>query len=196
MEKLFESTQGFALFLFFFVPGFVSLKVYDSLVASETRDFSKSIFDAVAYSALNYGILYPVIVWIRSGTLHWIAYSAAGLFVLIICPIVWPFLWLKVLSTKIFSSRFIHPVGRPWDFVFLRRKPCWVIVHLRDRRKIGGLFDRRSFASSHPAEPQLYLEEVWKLGDDGRFTERVKSTEGIIILEAEILAVEFFSYDD
>ena len=195
MEKLFESTQGFTLFLIFFVPGFVSLKVYDSLVAGENRDFSKSIFDAVAYSAINFGILYPVIAWMRSGTLHWIAFSVAGFLVLVVCPVTWPFLWLKIVTAKAFSSRFVHPVGRPWDYVFSRRRPCWIIVHLRDRRKIGGLFDLRSFTSTHPAGPQLYLEEVWKLDAEGRFTERVKSTEGIIILEGEILAVEFFSYD-
>jgi len=187
--------KGSRSFSFFFVPGFVSLKIYDSLVASENRDFAKSIFDAVAYSALNYGLLYPLIAWMRSGTMHWLAYSVAGFLVLIAFPVMWPFLWLRILSAKTFSSRFVHPVGRPWDYVFSRRKPCWIIVHLRDRRKIGGLFDHRSFASSHPAEPQLYLEEVWKLDDNGRFVERVKSTEGIIVLEREILGVEFFSYD-
>jgi len=33
------------LFLVFFIPGFISIRVYDSLVPSERRDLSKSLFD-------------------------------------------------------------------------------------------------------------------------------------------------------
>ena len=42
MEKLFDNQAAFALFLVFFVPGFISLKVYDLFIPSERRDFSKS----------------------------------------------------------------------------------------------------------------------------------------------------------
>ena len=58
--------------------------------------------------------------------------------------------------------------GKPWDYVFSRRQAYWVIVHLRDGRKIGGRFDRKSFASSYPADEQIYIEEVWRLDEDGR----------------------------
>jgi len=39
-----------ALFIVFFVPGFISMKVYDLLVPGETRDASKSLLDAISYS--------------------------------------------------------------------------------------------------------------------------------------------------
>ena len=45
------------LFLIFFIPGFVSIKVYDLLIPGEQRDFSKSILEVIGYSALNYGAL-------------------------------------------------------------------------------------------------------------------------------------------
>jgi hypothetical protein len=60
VEKFFENEQVLALFLVFFVPGFLSLKVYDLLVPGERRDFSRAAFDAVAYSALNFGVLLPL----------------------------------------------------------------------------------------------------------------------------------------
>ena len=88
MEKLFENTQTLTLFLFFFLPGFVSLKVYDSLVPSERRDFSKSIYEVVAYSTLNYALLYPLVAWVlsRSTSAHPILIWVGGAFVLVAFP--------------------------------------------------------------------------------------------------------------
>ena len=93
MEKLFENTQTLTLFLFFFLPGFVSLKVYDSLVPSERRDFSKSIYEVVAYSTLNYALLYPLVAWVllRSTSAHPILVWVGGAFVLVAFPGLWPF---------------------------------------------------------------------------------------------------------
>lgn len=48
------TNDALILFILFFVPGFISLKIYDLLIAKEQRDFSKSCFDAVGYSAVNF----------------------------------------------------------------------------------------------------------------------------------------------
>lgn len=122
MDKLFDNAQTLTLFLIFFVPGFVSLKVYDSLVPSERRDFSKAIFDAVAYSALNYAFLYPLVAWMRSGRMNLPTYAVAVALVIVVFPCVWPFLWIRALSTRPFSRHFIHPVQRPWDLCLWRSK--------------------------------------------------------------------------
>jgi len=57
---------------------------------------------------------------------------------------------------------------------------------------MGGRFDKRSFASSYPAEEQIYLEEVWNLSSDGKFETAVERSQGVIVSCSEILAVEFF----
>ena len=59
--------SDFLLFLIIFLPGFISLKIYDLLVPSAPRDFSKSFFEVIAYSALNYGFFSWLILW-RSST--------------------------------------------------------------------------------------------------------------------------------
>ena len=193
MEKLFESGQSLTLFLLFFVPGFVSLKVYDSLVPSERRDFSKSVFDAIAYSAFNFAALYWLIAWMQSAKANGWAFWTAVVIALFLVPAAWPFFWLRLISGRLFARHFVHPIPRPWDFVFAKRKPYWMIVHLKDGRRIGGLFHSNSFASSHPAEPQVYLEEVWTLDAAGGFVAKVPQTAGIIILGDQIAAVELFS---
>ena len=50
--------------------------------------------------------------------------------------------------------------------------------------------------SHSPAAPEIYLEEVWKLDENGGFTDsRIDSTAGILIMGAEIVALEFFRYN-
>jgi hypothetical protein len=198
MEKLFENAQALAWFLVFFLPGFVSLKVYDALTPSERRDFSKSIYEVVAYSTLNNALLLPLVLWLRTLSLSanpvfaWVC----GALVMIVFPGIWPFLWLRLLESAPFSKHFMHPIEKPWDFVFSQRRPYWVIVHLKDMRRIGGFYGAKSFASSSPAPPQIYLETVWELDEVGRFSRPVDESDGILVLESEVLAVEFFKYNE
>ena len=70
MEKLFENQETLALFLIFFIPGFISLKVYDLPIPGERRDFTKSLFDTMACTALNFAALLWLIGLLRSGGLN------------------------------------------------------------------------------------------------------------------------------
>ena len=185
------------IYLLFFIPGFISLKVYDLMVPREYRDFSRSLFEAIGYSALNYAVLLPLILLIHSGdfpTEHPAWYLFALFPILVIFPVLWPILFYRISTSRIGSRFIVHPMRKPWDYVFGKRQAYWVIVHLRDGRKIGGRFDRRSFASSYPADEQIYIEEVWQLDEDGKFQSdgQVERSQGILILRDDILAVEFF----
>jgi hypothetical protein len=57
--------ETLALFLFFVVPGFLAIRVYDLIVPSERRDFGQSVIDVVTYSLLNLAVLrlYPLVLW-------------------------------------------------------------------------------------------------------------------------------------
>jgi Family of unknown function (DUF6338) len=50
------------LFLLFFVPGFISIKIYDLLVPTERRAFQSTLAEAIGYSAVNFAVLLPLIV--------------------------------------------------------------------------------------------------------------------------------------
>ena len=194
VEKLFEGNTLF-LFLIFFIPGFISLKIYDLLVPGERRDFSKSAFDAIAYSALNFAILLPLILAMQSEFLfihhrNWSVLLA--FFVLLVFPVVWPFVLIKVAETRFFLRHLVHPTPSAWDYLFGKREQFWVIVHLKDLRKVGGRFGTGSFASSSPAEPQIYLEEAWQLDDHGAFLSPIERTRGILVMGDQIAAIELF----
>jgi Family of unknown function (DUF6338) len=184
-----------ALFLVFVLPGFISMKVYDLMVPGESRDASKSLFEAISYSTLNFAALFWLIALIQADNFyhrHFILYALSIALVMVIVPACWPFVFLKLSSWRPVARHLVHPIRKPWDYVFGKREPFWVIVHLQNGQKIGGRFDNESFASSDPADEQIYLEAVWVLDEQGRFLNPVERSRGIIIMKDEIRAVEFF----
>jgi hypothetical protein len=184
------------LFLIFFIPGFISIKIYDLLISGERRDFSKSLFEVMGYSALNFAAFSWLIILIHSNKFfseHLTWYFLALFIVIFVSPILWPVIFLKLASWAPFSKHIVHPIQKPWDYVFGKREVYWIIVHLRDGRKIGGKYDINSFTSSYPAEEQIYLEEVWELDEGGKFIKPIDRSKGIIIIGKEILSVEFFT---
>jgi hypothetical protein len=194
LESLFKNQETLALFLIFFIPGFISLKVYDLLIPGERRDFTKSFFDAMAYTALNFAALLWLIALVRSGSLSPWQWFIAMFFLLIGMPALWPLLFLQIRRHPAIAQRVTSPHPRVWDDIFARRTPYWVIVHLRDQRRIGGLYGGGSFTSHSPAPPEIYLEQVWHVDEKGFTGTVVKSTAGILIMGTDILALEFFRY--
>ena len=189
------SSETLRLILIFFVPGFISIKVYDLLVPSEKRDFSKSLFEAISFSCVNFALTYWAIVAIHSNNIqvnHPFCYYGSSVLILFVAPILWPLIYLKIISTPFFMEKTIHPIPKPWDYVFSQRKPLWVIVHLKDGRRIGGFYGTESFASSYPTNEQIYLEEVWCLDEKGKFLERIARSKGIILSKEDFEAIEFF----
>ncbi len=112
-------------------------------------------------------------------------------------PALWPVLFLQIRKHPIIARRTTSPNARVWDDIFAKRTPYWVIAHLKDQRRIGGLYGGKSFTSHSPAAPEIYPEEVWHIDENGGFTGTVaNSTAGILIMGADILALEFFQYNN
>jgi hypothetical protein len=150
----------------------------------------------MAYTALNFAALLWLIALVRSGRLNpWQWYMA--MFVLLIgMPALWPVLFLQIRKHPMIARRLKSPNARVWDDIFAKRTPYWVIVHLKDQRRVGGLYGGKSFTSHSPAPPEIYLEQVWHLDQTGGFSGTVvTSTAGILIMGTDILALEFFEYN-
>lgn len=117
-----------------------------------------------------------------------------ALFLVVIgVPALWPILLLWMRRSSWISQHVPHPNSRAWDDVFGMQRTYWVIVHLKDGRRIGGVYSTNSFASSNPAQPEIYIEEVWNLDDTGKFVDPVQLTAGILILGDECLGWSSFS---
>ncbi len=189
-----EVFKDFYLFLIFFIPGFISLKIYDLIVPTEQRYFSKSLYEIFAYSSLNFAALswlIYLIVHFKANENHPFWYGVALIFIMLICPAIWPFFLVKLSSCKCIAKLIVHPIKKPWDYIFGKKEPYWIIITLKDGRKIGGKYDNKSFSSSYPAEEQIYLEEVWQLNEDGKFLNAIDGSKGILMSGSDILAIEF-----
>jgi hypothetical protein len=187
------------LFLAFVIPGFVSIKVYQLAFPGTERATSDQLVDAVAYSSVNYALLLlPIIAIERGGVANTrpFLYYSFYLVVLFIAPIVWVLAWKYIRTRDFFQRSAPHPTAKPWDFVFQQRRTVWVKVTLQNGTVIGGRYSDRSFASSAPAEEQIYLEETWLLGPDGEFVRKKRETAGVLITSKEISHLEFRNSKD
>ncbi len=192
------------LFLVFFLPGFISIKVYDLMVPGERRDFSKSLFELISYSTLNFGALFWLIVPIQRGDFsrsHFVLFSLAVILIMVIFPVrVGQWFFWRFQRGDVSRSTFVHPIRKPWDYVFPGTMCLGNVVRsgyrciFQSGQKIlwRTLLNTRNASPSDPAEEQIYLQEVWILDEAGRFIGQVERSRGIIIMKSEIRAVEFF----
>lgn len=184
------------IFIMFVIPGFIALKSYELIHPSESKDSSKQIVDAIAFSCLNYGLLLYFILKVEISDLRATEPNLYALFyfaVLFIIPVVLVFTWSWLRRTELFLRFIPHPTGKPWDEVFSQRKVYWLKVGLKDGTVIAGHYGGKSFASSAPWPEQIYLEETWILNDKGGFVRKKNRSAGVIILSGEISYVEFKS---
>lgn len=179
----------------FFVPGFITLKVFDRLVPTERRDFSKDLFEAIGLSCINFALLFWPIYIIYTTKLsetNPFLFYLSGIGILFIAPVLWAVGFSKLIARPFFRKRIIDPTLKPWDRLFSERRAYWVIVHMNGGASIGGKYGKNSFASSYPAEEQIYLEEVWQIDQmTGKFLSQVPRTHGLIISRKDYVFIEF-----
>ncbi|WP_238486120.1 DUF6338 family protein [Rahnella perminowiae] len=181
------------LFLLFMIPGFISIKTYQLIYPSSAKDAKDLVIDAIAYSCINYAFLGFPIYYIQKNLIS--SFSVFDIYLYVICvllifPIILVFLWKKFRESRWVQKSAPHPTALPWDYVFGQRRSYWIIVTLKNGKKIGGLYGYKSFTSNSPFPNEIYLEEHWLLDDDGDLQRKVNDTAGILILKDEISHLE------
>lgn len=182
------------LFILFVVPGFISIKFYQLFYPGSTVAVSEQLIDAVSYSCINYAFLFWLVQIVEGSQLksvHGWLYYLFYVFVLVLAPALWVLIWKWVRTRNIFQRNAPHPIAKPWDYVFQQGKTYWVIVYMKDGTRLAGRYGAGSFASSAPAEEQIYLSESWVMEND-LLHHAVDRTAGVLILSAEISHIEFF----
>ena len=193
---MFELTfNNILLLTIFFVPGFIYLKVYRLFLAETKTDFSKDLYEAIGVSLINAIIFaYPLLLILNENLIdkNPFEYFAILIPIITIAPIIWVLLFHFITKKKWFSIYMISPTKSAWDSFFSQKESYYVIVTLKNGRKIGGKYGLNSLSSTYPSNKEIYLEEVWKLNDKNGFENKVEQTEGILITENEISTIEFY----
>ncbi len=193
-ELLSEKVAGVSLIIFVGIifPGFVALKTYSLFRPLSERKASDLIVEVSAYGLINFVLSYGLLEYASQADtpalLRW--------FLVVCCFLIGPALiaWLFYWGQRRLSDIgiLLRPHSTPWDDFFSTNEPCWILVHLPDGKKVGGKFFEKSRASLHPKPGHLYIEELWKVSDDGRFIAPVSQSKGLILRPSDYSLVEFF----
>ncbi|MCF5715465.1 hypothetical protein I9H06_10880 [Pseudomonas tremae] len=185
------------LFIAFVIPGFLSIKFYQLIFPGTVRNASDQLVDAVAYSCINYALLFWAVVYVEDHALravHPVLYYLFYVFVLFVSPFLLVLTWKWLRTHEKFKGSAPHPTAKPWDYVFKQAKPYWIVVYLKNGKMVGGKYSGQSFASSYPVEEQIFLEEAWIVNADGILDRAIKGSAGVLVMASEISYLEFSQY--
>ena len=85
----------------------------------------------------------------------------------------------------------IHPAQTGHDFAFgYNRSACFVIVSYFDGTTVAGYFGEASLAASDENRSDLYLERLYEIGDDGKWSQATPPRSGLISLK-DVRSIEF-----
>lgn len=191
---------GFSIFTAFLLPGFFALTLYrllDKFDLREPEPLKGWVIEAAAFGALNFIVSWPILAFIliREDPVSPWFFSGSLLIIVFVFPAIASFIVLFVVQFSEQKGWIARSAPPAWDAYFRRGRYAWLIVHLTDGRRIGGWFGKKSYASLSPNPGHLYMEEVWKLDDSGRFLEKIEATEGVIITPDKYDFVEVYDAD-
>ena|ERR1700735_2498584 len=197
------SIQAVLVVIVFLIPGFVASRILSyAYPASEPSD-ARLILTAIMHSCINYALLSWL--FILSWKKAWYSNTAFLVFLtlltLFVMPVLSGLILVRVAETKCLGKLremfgLPHPVPKAWDYFFRRRIPCWVVATLKTGRVIGGFYGQKSFASSYPAEEDLYLEQLCNMAPDGTITGLTELSIGGIIRMQDVELLELFEYEE
>jgi len=192
-----SAVNELAVFGLLVLPGFISMRIFDLFNPTDKRPVSNSMFEGLAFGILNALVFFPLWIIIDGPALlagNPMPAYALALFTLVVAPVTWGLFAHKLLRWLADRNVILGRHRTAFDAYFSRQRPCWVIVHLHDGQRVGGLFGGKSYASFFPKSGHLYLEELWELGDDGAFKggQKISASAGMIFRPSDYRLIEIF----
>lgn len=189
--------------LSFIVPGFILHSTLSAFVPQKTIATQLSFLRFLSLSCFNYAIWSWLIYLIFQSSYFInepIRIAAAWGVIILASPILLGFL-AGYFSQKEYIRKFlqsiglnpIHVIPTSWDYKFSNiRNANWLLVTLQDGRTFAGLFGSKSFASSETGERDLYIQEVFKITENGPW-EKIPQNAGVWIPGSQIRYIEFWN---
>lgn len=193
------------LFVFFVVPGLVTIRTYDLLVPSERRNWGEQFVDLIAYSFLVlaiWGLPYLGLVNNRDSFAPVVYYGLLVVLIVLITvvtPVGVAIGYYKLRTSRYLQGKVPHPAPTAWDYYFQQDRIFWVRFRLKSGAIVAGFYDggeRGAFASTYPQPQQLYINELYYVDDEGRITDKVEGTLGAIINKDDCDLIEFLEYNE
>lgn len=172
------------------LPGFISMKVYGLFSPQDNLPLKDSLLEAIAFSILNGAAMWWAIDLLLKEEQTLIRFALIVL-VFLVAPVIWPILLDRIVNFLEKQRWILTRRMNAWDDFFMRREESWVIVHLKDGRRIGGYFGSNSYASLFPNSGHLYIEETWNIDlATNAFVAPVPDSAGLILRPEDYHFVE------
>jgi hypothetical protein len=200
LNLLSTSPEAVVVLLFLVVPGFIFIRVLDALVPGRRQSFGKEVIDIGAWSFTMMAVWFlPAygLFELKDRLPGWLYHLLLGALIVLGVfgtPILLAYILYRLDLRGHLKSLGVRPNPTSWDWFFSNRagKHYYVRFHRKDGENLGGYFGENSFAASSPNAQQIYVEEVWRLDEDGKFIERVEGSEGALVKSEDCELIEFF----
>lgn len=187
------------LLLFLLAPGFVFIRVIDTLHPGRRATMGHQIIDVVFWSVAILAVWFlPALLLFRFGPGLSYGLYPLLLFVLVVggiflTPMLLAYIFHRLELRGTLKNLGDTPSPTPSDWVFSHEagKHFCVRFHRKEGEDLGGYFGENSFATSSPKGQEIYVEQVWRLDEDGRFIEPVEETQGAIVNREDCTLIEF-----
>ena len=191
MEKLLvpEVLVPFAAFI---VPGFIAMRVWGLVRPGDALSTKDSAVDLIVYGLLIFSLGYAfglVTTILRDPSFANRALAAVVVFAIlpVLLPIALNWLLRHLQSTGLIT----YGDRRAWDHFFQRRRPCWLVFHLKDGTKLGGYFGHGSYATLYPHSGSIYVAEQWEVElDTGKIVGDDPIGDGFLLRHDDYVYVE------
>jgi hypothetical protein len=183
-------------FLIFFIPGFISVKVYTMLMPSQKYNFGERLFETLAYSGLNY-IVFFISVYLIFGERFFRSNNEFGIilfivFIAIVAPVLWACLFYRLQKNEGWLKEYVYyPPNSIWEKSFTANKGRFLTVTLKSGTVIAGRSGNKSLGFRMGDNQDIYIQECWTISNK-KFVAPVPDSKGVFISGTEIALVEFF----
>ena len=195
---LVTAPEAVILLLYVVVPGFVYMKVYDVLAPGERRSLGEAIIDTLGFSFMLMAFwFWPfILLYEHSDSLGtWLRYLIVfvlSVLAAFVTPALVAYLVYRGRHHNFLTGKTSQPSPTSWDWFFLAKADNYYVrFHLKTGEQFGGYYGENSFATSFPHREEIYIEEVWRLDEDGKFAEQIESTKGAFVNREDCTLVEF-----
>ncbi len=188
--------------LAFVVPGFILDSMVSALLPRRVEDAKLFLLRFLTFSCVNYA-LWSWLIYLLFQSEFFAAHSwaaaTAWFLIVFLSPVLLGLGLAKLNQRGVVRAMLqrlgfnpVHIIPTAWDWKFsATQEPVWVMVTLKNGDAVCGLFGSSSFASSVPEERDLFLQEVYRVGE-GLHWEPVVNSDGILFRAGEIKHIEFW----
>ena len=194
-----KSLDNLYLILGFLVPGLIVLFVRSQFVTGRRPPHAAALLSYLTVSIIYYALALPLVDFVLSIQEPGYLKALAWFGLVFVGPAIFGLL-LGINIQQGLLRRFlrwcrlnpIHVMPTAWDWKFGGMKDEWVLVTLKDGTRFAGFCGQHSFISSDPTERDIYIQWIYDIGDNNKWSPR--GDTGVLIAAGEIRTVEFWPY--